>query len=61
MFPCAGIGFGFWWMVPVMMVAMLVFCFWMMKKMPGMGCCTGGKHVKHDEPDRRREDTNTSQ
>jgi len=60
MFPWAGIGFGYWWMVPVMMVVMLVFCFWMMKKMPGMGCCMKGKKHIHDNPDRKREDANTS-
>ncbi len=46
MFPCAGIGLGSWWMVPVMMVVMLVFCFFLMRKMPGMGCCMGGKHQR---------------
>jgi uncharacterized membrane protein len=60
MFPCAGVGFGYWWMVPVMMAVMLVFCFFLMKKMPGMGCCMGGRHSGHDEPDRKREDTGIS-
>jgi hypothetical protein len=60
MFPCAGIGFGHWWMVPVMMVVMFGFCFFLMRKMSGMGCCMGGKHGSHDALDRKREDTGTS-
>jgi hypothetical protein len=61
MFPCAGIGSGSWWMFPVMVAVMLAFCFFLMRKMPGMGCCTGEKHGSHDAHDRKREDTGTSQ
>jgi uncharacterized membrane protein len=53
MFPCAwfGYGFGFWWIFPIIMIAMMVFCFFMMRR-HGMGCwtscCTRGKDRPSD-------------
>ncbi len=49
MFPCAwfGYGFGFWWIFPIIMIAMIVFCFFMMRR-HGMGCCGRGKHRPSD-------------
>ncbi len=34
MFPCAGFGYGFWWVFPIIMIG---FCFFMMWMMGGHG------------------------
>jgi putative membrane protein len=31
MFPCAGFGYGLWWVFPLIMVVMMVLCFFMMR------------------------------
>ena len=41
MFTYAGFGYGFWWIFPVIII---VFCFFMMKMMKGMGGCMIGRH-----------------
>jgi hypothetical protein len=41
MFTYAGFGFGFWWIFPIIMI---VFCFFMMRRMHGMGGCMMGRH-----------------
>lgn len=41
MFPCAGFGYGFWWVFPIIMIS---FCFFMMWMMRGMGCGMMGGH-----------------
>ncbi len=33
MFLCIGFGFGLWWIFPVIMIVMFVFCFFMMRSM----------------------------
>ena len=53
MFPGAwfGYGFGFWWIFPIIMIAMIVFCFFMMRRHGmscWMGCCTRDKHSPSD-------------
>lgn len=55
MFPCGwfGYGFGFWWIFPIIMIAMIVFCFFMMRRHGmswGMGCCGRGKGRPSDGP-----------
>ena len=32
MFPCLGFGLGFWWIFPVIMIAMIALCFFMMRR-----------------------------
>ncbi len=49
MFPCAGFGFGLWWIFPIIMIIMMVLCFFMMKgrmgsMMCGSGMCSTGTH-----------------
>jgi hypothetical protein len=51
---CAGFGNGFWWIFPILMIAMIVFCFFMMRGHGGswwMGCCGRGKQRLGDEND----------
>ncbi len=38
MFPCTGFGYGFWWIFPIIMLAL---CFFMMWRMGG---CMMGRH-----------------
>ncbi len=45
MFPCA-LFFGFWWIFPIIMIGMMIFCFFMMSR---IGCRTTGKHHLIDE------------
>jgi uncharacterized membrane protein len=35
MFPCLAFGYGYWWIFPIIMIAMMVLCFFMMR---GHGC-----------------------
>ena len=53
MFPCAWLaGFGVWWIFPIIMIAMMVICFFMMRRHGmscGTGCCARGKHRLTDE------------
>jgi len=60
MFPCAGIGSGYWWFFPIMMVVMFLVCFLMMKRMSGRGCCGNGKHGTQDKRIQGREDASPS-
>ena len=39
MFSCAGIGSGFWWIFPIIMLAMMVLCFFMMRGRTGAMMC----------------------
>lgn len=50
MYPCA-LFFGFWWIFPIIMIAMMTFCFFMMRRngICRIGCCTTGKHHLIDE------------
>jgi putative membrane protein len=42
MFPCAGFGYGLWWIFPLIMIVMMVICFFMMRgRMGSMMCGTG--------------------
>lgn len=55
MYPCIGFGFGLWWIFPVIMIVMFVFCFFMMRK-HGMSCwmgCCGArdKDGRHEDAD----------
>ncbi len=41
MFGCAWLaGYGFWWIFPLIMIAMIAFCFFMMRRL-GMGYWMG--------------------
>ena len=31
MFPCLAFGYGYWWIFPIIMIAMIVLCFFMMR------------------------------
>ena len=46
MFPCTGFGYGLWWIFPLIMIVMMVLCFFMMRGRMGSmmrrsGCNTG--------------------
>ena len=42
MFPCLAFGYGYWWIFPLIMIAMMVLCFFVMKRHGGpMMCGTG--------------------
>jgi hypothetical protein len=46
--------FGFWWIFPIIMIAMMIFCFFMMRRHgmgSWMGCCVRGKDRLSDEND----------
>ena len=54
MFPCAwfGYGFGLWWIFPLIMIMMILFCFFMMRRCTmshWMGCCGRDNQSFHDE------------
>jgi putative membrane protein len=42
MFPCAGFGFGLWWIFPLAMVVMMVLCLFMMRGRMGPMICRSG-------------------
>ena len=49
MFPCAGFGYGLWWIFPIIMIAMMVLCFLMMRgRMGSMMCRPGSRGIKED-------------
>ncbi len=54
MVPCAWfVGYISWWIFPVIMIAMIIFCFFMIRR-HGMSCwmgCCGGKHRLNDDND----------
>jgi len=42
MYLCEGFGYGFWWIFPILMIVMIIFCFLMMRRWGmgrWMGCC----------------------
>ncbi len=44
MFPCLGFNYGLWWIFPLLMIFMMVFCLFMMRgrmgsMMSGSSCC----------------------
>ena len=51
MFPCLGFGNGFWWIFPIMMIAMTVLCFFMMRGHAGSTTCGpgSGRSGSHSE------------
>ncbi len=42
MFPAAGFGTGLWWIFPLVMIGMMVFCFFMMRGHMGSMMCRPG-------------------
>jgi putative membrane protein len=42
MFPCLGFGYGYWWIFPIIMIAMMVLCFFMMRGHAGSIMCSPG-------------------
>jgi putative membrane protein len=44
MFPCAGFGYGLWWIFPLLIVGMMVLCFFMMRGRMGSMMCRPGFH-----------------
>ncbi len=50
MFPCACFGYGFWWVFPIIMITMMVLCFFMMRgRMCSMMCRPGPAVSKEEE------------
>jgi hypothetical protein len=39
MFPCLAFGSGYWWICPIIMIAMMVLCFFMMRGHAGSMMC----------------------
>jgi uncharacterized membrane protein len=46
MFPCAGFDYGFWWIFPIIMIAMMALCFFMMRGRMGSMMCRPGSRSK---------------
>jgi uncharacterized membrane protein len=46
MFPCAGFDYGFWWIFPIIMIIMVVLCFFMMRGCMGPMMCRPGSRSK---------------
>ncbi len=42
MFPCSGFGYGLWWIFPLIMIVMMVLCFFMMRGRMGSMICRAG-------------------
>ncbi len=42
MFPCLAFGYGYWWIFPIIMIAMMVLCFFMMRGHVGSMMCGPG-------------------
>ncbi len=42
MFPCAGFGYGLWWIFPIIMIVMMVLCFFIMRGRMGSMMCRPG-------------------
>lgn len=59
MYPCAlFVEYGFWWIFPIIMIAMMIFCSFMMRRhgISGRtGCCATGTHHLSDENERSPE------
>ncbi len=49
MFPCVCSGYGFWWLFPIIMIGMMVLCFFMMRGRMGSMCRPGFRGIKGDE------------
>ncbi len=50
MFPCLAFGYGYWWIFPIIMFAMMVLCFLMMRRHGSMMCSPGfGRSGSHRE------------
>jgi uncharacterized membrane protein len=39
MYPCTGFGYGFWWIFPIIMIAMMAICFFMIRGRMGSMMC----------------------
>ncbi len=42
MFPCSGFGYGLWWIFPLVMILMMVLCFFMVRGRMGSMICRPG-------------------
>ena len=52
MFPCAGFGYGLWWIFPLIMIGIMVLCFVMMRgSMGSMTCRPGFRKSGNHEKD----------
>ncbi len=40
MFPCLAFGYGYWWLFAVIMLAMMVLCFFIMRRRKGSVMCS---------------------
>jgi putative membrane protein len=46
MFTCPGFGVGYWWIFPIIMIGMVVLCFFMMRGRMGSPMCGPGSRGK---------------
>lgn len=46
MFSCLSFGYGYWWIFPIIMIAMMVLCFFMMRGHGGAMMCSGCRGEK---------------
>ena len=46
MFSCLGFCYGYWWIFPIIMTAMMVLCFFMMRGHGGSMMCSGSHSEK---------------
>ena len=46
MFPCLGFCYGYWWIFPIIMTAMMVLCCFMMRGHGGAMMCSGSHAEK---------------
>ncbi len=53
MFPCAGFGYGSWWIFPLVVIGVMVLCLFMMRGRMGSMMCQPGfrRSDNHDEDD----------
>lgn len=57
MFPCLGFGYGYWWIFPLIMITMMVLCFFMMRGHGGSMMCMGGRRqINKQDYEEKKED-----
>jgi uncharacterized membrane protein len=52
MFSCLSFGYGYWWIFPLVMIAMMVLCFFMMRGHGGAMMCSGCRGEKASDGSR---------
>ena len=51
MFPCTGFSYGYWWIFPIILIAMMVLCFFIMRGHAGSMMCgpSSGRSSDHSK------------